>query len=102
MTGDIKGLRIAVPKEYLGEGIEEDVKDSPSYIESIRITWRNVGEVTLPHSKYASPTYYAIATAEASSNFPDSTESVMAIVLKVQKTWTRSICNPVRKDSEQK
>jgi aspartyl-tRNA(Asn)/glutamyl-tRNA(Gln) amidotransferase subunit A len=69
LTGDIKGLRIAVPKEYLGEGIEEDVKDkvhaSLKVLESLGAT---VGEVTLPHSKYASPTYYAIATAEASSN----------------------------------
>lgn len=69
LTGDIKGLRIAVPKEYLGEGIAEDVKDkvraSLKVLESLGAT---IGEVTLPHSKYASPTYYAIATAEASSN----------------------------------
>lgn len=69
LTGDIKGLRIAVPKEYLGEGIAEDVKDkvraSLKVLESLGAT---VGEVTLPHSKFASPTYYAIATGEASSN----------------------------------
>ncbi|MCG7345645.1 Asp-tRNA(Asn)/Glu-tRNA(Gln) amidotransferase subunit GatA [Sporosarcina sp. ACRSL] len=69
LTGDIKGLRIAVPKEYLGEGIEEDVKDkvraSLKVLESLGAT---IGEVSLPHSKYASPTYYTIATAEASSN----------------------------------
>ncbi|GEN83718.1 glutamyl-tRNA(Gln) amidotransferase subunit A [Sporosarcina luteola] len=69
LTGDIKGLRIAVPKEYLGEGIAEDVKESVlealKVLESLGATWE---EVTLPHSKYASPVYYAIATAEASSN----------------------------------
>ncbi|WP_339253815.1 Asp-tRNA(Asn)/Glu-tRNA(Gln) amidotransferase subunit GatA [Sporosarcina sp. FSL W8-0480] len=69
LTGDIKGLRIAVPKEYLGEGIAEDVKESVlqalKVLESLGATWE---EVTLPHSKYASPVYYAIATSEASSN----------------------------------
>ncbi|MDN4608299.1 Asp-tRNA(Asn)/Glu-tRNA(Gln) amidotransferase subunit GatA [Sporosarcina highlanderae] len=69
LTGDIKGLRIAVPKEYLGEGIADDVKESVlealKVLESLGATWE---EVTLPHSKYASPVYYTIATSEASSN----------------------------------
>lgn len=69
LTGDIKGLRIAVPKEYMGEGVAEDVKASVrqalDVLESMGATWE---EVTLPHARFASPTYYAIATAEASSN----------------------------------
>ncbi|MDW0114751.1 Asp-tRNA(Asn)/Glu-tRNA(Gln) amidotransferase subunit GatA [Sporosarcina saromensis] len=69
LTGDIKGLRIAVPKEYMGEGVAEDVKASVrqalDVLESMGATWE---EVSLPHARYASPTYYAIATAEASSN----------------------------------
>ncbi|WP_336822210.1 Asp-tRNA(Asn)/Glu-tRNA(Gln) amidotransferase subunit GatA [Sporosarcina sp. USHLN248] len=69
LTGDLKGMKIAVPKEYLGEGVAEDVKAAVrkalNVMESLGATWE---EVTLPHSKYASPTYYAIATAEASSN----------------------------------
>lgn len=69
LTGDIKGLRIAVPKEYMGEGVTEDVKASVRQalvvLESMGATWE---EVSLPHARYASPTYYAIATAEASSN----------------------------------
>lgn len=69
LTGDIKGLRIAVPKEYMGEGVAEDVRASVQQalqvLESLGATCE---EVSLPHSQYASPTYYAIATAEASSN----------------------------------
>lgn len=69
LTGDIRGLRIAVPKEYMGEGVAEDVKASVrqalDVLESMGATWE---EVSLPHARYASPTYYAIATAEASSN----------------------------------
>lgn len=69
LTGDIKGLRIAVPKEYMGEGVAEDVKASVrqalDVLESMGATWE---EVSLPHARFASPTYYAIATAEASSN----------------------------------
>ena len=69
LTGDIKGLRIGVPKEYMGEGVSPEVKAS---VEAALTVLESLGatreEVSLPHSHYASPTYYAIATAEASSN----------------------------------
>lgn len=69
LTGDVKGLKIAVPKEYLGEGVNEEVKQS--VMESLRIfekmgaTWE---EVSLPHSKYALATYYLLSSSEASAN----------------------------------
>ncbi|AZB41485.1 Asp-tRNA(Asn)/Glu-tRNA(Gln) amidotransferase subunit GatA [Bacillus sp. FJAT-42376] len=69
LTGDIKGLKIAVPKEYLGEGVSEEAKNS--VLEALKVleaqgaTWE---EVSLPHSKYALATYYLLASSEASSN----------------------------------
>src|SRR5699024_11550861 len=65
----VKGMRIAVPKEYFGEGVDEDVakavKDAVKTFESLGAT---VDEVSLPHSKYGVPVYYIIASSEASSN----------------------------------
>ncbi|WP_163151404.1 Asp-tRNA(Asn)/Glu-tRNA(Gln) amidotransferase subunit GatA [Anoxybacillus sp. MB8] len=69
LTGDIQGLKIAVPKEYLGEGVSEEVRQSVlqalKVLESLGATWE---EVSLPHSKYALATYYLLASSEASAN----------------------------------
>lgn len=69
LTGDIKGLRIAVPKEYLGQGVGEaskqSVLDALKVLESLGATWE---EVSLPHSKYALAAYYLLSSSEASSN----------------------------------
>ncbi|MBK3495734.1 Asp-tRNA(Asn)/Glu-tRNA(Gln) amidotransferase subunit GatA [Viridibacillus sp. YIM B01967] len=69
LTGDVKGLRIAVPKEYLGEGVGEaarkSVLDALKVLESLGATWE---EVSLPHSKYALAAYYILSSSEASSN----------------------------------
>ncbi|OQP04151.1 aspartyl/glutamyl-tRNA amidotransferase subunit A [Geobacillus sp. 46C-IIa] len=69
LTGDIKGLKIAVPKEYLGEGVDEGVRQSVlaalNVLEKLGAAWE---EVSLPHSKYALATYYLLASSEASAN----------------------------------
>lgn len=69
LTGDVKGLRIGVPKEYLGAGIDPRVKDAVlkalAVYESLGATWE---EVSLPHTDYAIATYYLLASSEASSN----------------------------------
>jgi aspartyl-tRNA(Asn)/glutamyl-tRNA(Gln) amidotransferase subunit A len=69
LTGDVKGLKIAVPKEYLGEGVNEEVKqsvlDALKVLEGLGATWE---EVSLPHSKYALATYYLLSSSEASAN----------------------------------
>ncbi|MDQ0215784.1 aspartyl-tRNA(Asn)/glutamyl-tRNA(Gln) amidotransferase subunit A [Oikeobacillus pervagus] len=69
LTGDVKGLKIAVPKEYIGEGVNEEVRESVlsalKVLESLGATWE---EVSLPHSKYGIATYYLLASSEASSN----------------------------------
>lgn len=69
LTGDVKGLRIAVPKEYLAEGVNEEVRqsvlDALKVLEKLGATWE---EVSLPHSKYALATYYLLSSSEASAN----------------------------------
>jgi len=69
LTGDVRGLRIGVPKEYLGEGIAPQVKEAVlaalKVYESLGATWE---EVSLPHTEYAVAAYYLLASSEASSN----------------------------------
>lgn len=69
LTGDVKGLRIGVPKEYLGEGIDPQVKEAVlsalKVYESLGAAWE---EISLPHTEYAIATYYLLASSEASSN----------------------------------
>jgi aspartyl-tRNA(Asn)/glutamyl-tRNA(Gln) amidotransferase subunit A len=69
LTGDVRGLRIGVPKQYLGEGIDPQVKErvleSLKVFESMGAVWE---EVSLPHTDYAVATYYLLSSSEASSN----------------------------------
>ena len=66
---DIKGMKIALPKEYFGAGIDESVKAhvlaAAKHFESLGAI---VEEVSLPHSKYGVAAYYIIGSSEASSN----------------------------------
>ncbi len=69
LKNDVKGLKIAVPKEFFGEGINEEVKASlDKAIEKYKELGAQVEEVSLDIAKYALATYYIIACAEASSN----------------------------------
>ena len=64
----VKGLRIAVPKEYLGEGVSEDVKAAiKQAISTYEKLGATVDEVSLPYSKYGVAVYYIVASSEASS-----------------------------------
>jgi aspartyl-tRNA(Asn)/glutamyl-tRNA(Gln) amidotransferase subunit A len=66
---DVKGLRLGVPEEYFGEGIDPDVAASVrAAIALLEREGVEVRPVTLPHTRYGIATYYIIATAEASSN----------------------------------
>ena len=66
---DIKGLKIALPKEYLGEGVSEEVKTSvKEAVETLKSLGAEVDEVSLPNTKYGIPSYYVIASSEASAN----------------------------------
>ena len=69
LKNDVKGLRIGIPKEYFGEGINEEVKQSlKQAIETYKDLGAIVEEATLDIADYALATYYIIACAEASSN----------------------------------
>lgn len=69
ITEPIEGLRIGVPREYFGEGLDDEVEAAVR--EALR-TYQSLGatvrEVSLPHSRYSIATYYIIAPCEASSN----------------------------------
>lgn len=69
LDGNIKGLKIAVPKEFLGEGVGEAAKQSVlGALEVLKGLGATVEEVSLPHSKYALAAYYILSSSEASSN----------------------------------
>lgn len=69
LTGDIKGLRIGIPPECFGEGIDGEVKASvEAAISKLAERGAEIVEISLPHSKYVVAVYYLIATAEASAN----------------------------------
>jgi aspartyl-tRNA(Asn)/glutamyl-tRNA(Gln) amidotransferase subunit A len=69
LNQDIKGLKIAYPREYFQEGIDKGIKE---IVKKALLKYEELGaiieEVSLPHSEYALPAYYLVATAEASAN----------------------------------
>ncbi len=65
----VKGLRLGIPKEYFGEGLDPEVRASvEAAIEDLSKSGCEIVPISLPHTPYAIPTYYVIATAEASAN----------------------------------
>ena len=69
LKNDVKGLKIGVPKEFFGDGINEEVKESlEKAIEKYKELGAQIEEFSLDIAQYALATYYIIACAEASSN----------------------------------
>jgi len=69
LTGDVKGLRIGLPKEYQTDGLDPEVKKAvDSAVDNLAGQGAEIKEISLPHTEYAIATYYIIATAEASAN----------------------------------
>jgi len=65
----VEGLRIGLPAEYFGEGLEPEVRAAvETGIAALKAAGCIVKPVSLPHTKYAIPTYYLVATTEASAN----------------------------------
>jgi aspartyl-tRNA(Asn)/glutamyl-tRNA(Gln) amidotransferase subunit A len=65
----VRGLKIGVPKEYFGEGLDGEVRAAvEAGIAKLRTSGCDIVPISLPHTAYAIPTYYVIATAEASAN----------------------------------
>jgi aspartyl-tRNA(Asn)/glutamyl-tRNA(Gln) amidotransferase subunit A len=69
MTGNIKGLKFGIPKEYRVDGMPNEIEKLwQQGIDWLKAAGAEPVEISLPHTKYALPTYYIIAPAEASSN----------------------------------
>ena len=69
LTGDIKGLKIGLAKEYMIGGLDAEVKAAvDAAVKQLEKLGAEIIEVSLPHTDYAVATYYIVATAEASAN----------------------------------
>lgn len=69
LTGDVRGLKVGIPKEYRVDGMPAEIERVwQQGAEWLRAAGAEIVEVSLPHTKYALPTYYIVAPAEASSN----------------------------------
>ena len=65
----VSGLRLGVPKEYFGEGLDPEIREAvEAAISKLQAAGCEIVPISMPHTKYAIPTYYIVATAEASSN----------------------------------
>jgi aspartyl-tRNA(Asn)/glutamyl-tRNA(Gln) amidotransferase subunit A len=69
LTGDIKGLKVGIPAEYRMDGMAAEIETLwRKGIDWLKDAGAEIHDISLPHTKYALPTYYIIAPAEASSN----------------------------------
>jgi aspartyl-tRNA(Asn)/glutamyl-tRNA(Gln) amidotransferase subunit A len=69
LTGDIKGKKIGIPKEYHMDGMPAEIEKLwAEGAEMLKAAGAEIVDISLPHTKYALPAYYVIAPAEASSN----------------------------------
>ncbi|ABB30324.1 glutamyl-tRNA(Gln) amidotransferase, A subunit [Geobacter metallireducens RCH3] len=106
LTGDVKGLKLGLPKEYYIEGLDPDVKKA---LDEAIETYRGLGaefvDISLPHTDYAVATYYLIATAEASSNlaryegvrFGHRTEGAANLIDMFRKTRSEGFGDEVKR-----
>lgn len=69
LSGDIKGLKIGVPKEYFVDGMDAEVEQAVrKSIDDMKSMGAEIIDISLPHTEYAVAVYYIVAPAEASSN----------------------------------
>lgn len=69
LDGNVKGMKIALPKEYMDKGIDSKVREViENAVKQFEALGATVEEVSLPHSRYGVAAYYIIASSEASSN----------------------------------
>ncbi|WP_169568639.1 Asp-tRNA(Asn)/Glu-tRNA(Gln) amidotransferase subunit GatA [Sneathiella limimaris] len=69
LTGDVRGLKVGIPKEYRMDGMSDEItKLWDQGIDWLKSAGAEIVEISLPHTKYALPAYYIVAPAEASSN----------------------------------
>ena len=69
LTGDIRGVRVGVPRAFVADGVDDVVRRAfDAALEVLRDRGATLVDIELPHARYAIPVYYLICTAEASSN----------------------------------
>ena len=69
LSGDVRGLKVGVPRALLGAGVEPDVRTAfDRALDALRDAGATLVDVALPHAPLAIPVYYLVANAEASSN----------------------------------
>jgi aspartyl-tRNA(Asn)/glutamyl-tRNA(Gln) amidotransferase subunit A len=69
MKKPVGGMKLGIPKEYFGEGLDAEVRSAvETAIQQLAAQGTEIIPISLPHTSYAVPTYYVIATAEASAN----------------------------------
>ncbi len=69
LTGDVRGVRVGVPRAFVSEGVDDDVRRAFEVaLGALREAGATLIDIELPHAKYAIPVYYLVCTAEASSN----------------------------------
>ena len=69
LSGDIRGVRVGVPRAFVADGVDDGVRRSfDAALEVLREAGATLVDIELPHARYAIPVYYLICTAEASSN----------------------------------
>ena len=69
LTGDVRGLKVGIPKEYRMDGMPEEIETLwRQGIDWLKAAGAETVDISLPHTRYALPTYYIVAPAEASSN----------------------------------
>ena len=69
LENPVKGLKIGIPEEYFGEGLDPEIRIAIEHVfDGLKREGCELIKVSLPHTRYAVPTYYVLATAEASSN----------------------------------
>ena len=69
LTGDLRGMKLGLPKEYFVGGLDPEVKQSvETAVKKLQELGAEIVEISLPHTEYAIASYYIIATAEASAN----------------------------------
>jgi aspartyl-tRNA(Asn)/glutamyl-tRNA(Gln) amidotransferase subunit A len=69
LTGNVKGTRIGVPRAFVTEGVDDQVRRAyEGALDRLRADGATLVDIDLPHAKYAVPVYYLVCTAEASSN----------------------------------
>ncbi|MBU0766332.1 Asp-tRNA(Asn)/Glu-tRNA(Gln) amidotransferase subunit GatA [Patescibacteria group bacterium] len=69
LTGDIKGMTVGIPKEYFPDELDSEVHESiKNAVKTLKKLGVKTKEISLPHTKYAVPTYYVVVPSEISSN----------------------------------